>query len=358
MFSPKFTITSTILQSIGQIEASKAIIDASPIIPAYEKKFQQDAIVRAVHYGTKLEGNELSFTEAAQVIEGKKVFAAKRDIQEVINYRQVMDYLEQLLEKTKRKEDCYNKEVLLTIHRLTVDKIVPPEQAGCFRKVQVSIRNTATDELFYRPPPPMEVPYLIDDFFAWLNSAAADKIHPVLKSGIVHYVLAAIHPFTEGNGRTARAMATLVLMREGYNIKRLFALEEYFDRHAEEYYNSLQAVSFQPGELSDKDATVWLEFFTTALRDELKRVEEKVRQLSSDIHLKNQLGGKQIPLTERQIKLVEYMRQYGGLRIIEAKELFPTISDDTIWRDLRKLIEAGIVEKRGSTKGAYYCLKN
>ena len=126
MFRPKFTITSTILQNIGQIEASKAIIDASPIIPAYEKQFQQDAIVRAVHYGTKLEGNELSFSEAAQVIEGKKVFAAKRDIQEVINYRRVMDYLEQLLERTKKKEDCYNKEVLLKIHQLTVDKIVPP----------------------------------------------------------------------------------------------------------------------------------------------------------------------------------------------------------------------------------------
>ncbi len=358
MFHPKFTITSTILQNIGQIEASKAIIDASPIIPAYEKQFQQDAIVRAVHYGTKLEGNELSFSEAAQVIEGKKVFAAKRDIQEVINYRQVMNYLENLLNQDKSKTNCYNQEVLLQIHRLTVEKIVPPDQAGRFRQVQVSIRNTATDELFYRPPPPMEVPYLIEDFFAWLLSPEADKMHPVLKSGIVHYVLAAIHPFTEGNGRTARAMATLVLMREGYNIRRLFALEEYFDRHAEQYYNSLQAVSFQPGELSDKDATVWLEFFTTALRDELKKIEDKVRQLSSDIHLKKQLGDKQIPLNERQIKLVEYMRQYGGLRIADAKEIFPMISDDTIWRDLRKLIAAGIVEKRGSTKGAYYCLKN
>ena len=92
--------------------------------------------------------------------------------------------------------------------------------------------------------------------------------------------------------------------------------------------------------------------------EELKKVEEKVRQLSSDIHLKKQLGGKQIPLSERQIKLVEYMRQYGGLRIADAKEIFPMISDDTIWRDLRKLIDVGIVEKRGSTKGAYYCLKN
>jgi len=356
MFSPKFTITSKILANIGQIEASKAIIDASPIIPAYERQFQQDAILRTVHYGTKLEGNDLSFAQAAQVIEGKKVFAAKRDIQEVLNYRQLMSFLEKLIISEEKKENIYALAILLKVHKLTVNNIVPEEQSGALRKLQVTIRNTTTDEVFFRPVPPAEVPYLIEDLFAWLNSGEGKQIHPVIRSGIVHYCLAAIHPFTEGNGRTARAFATLVLMAEGYNIKRLFSLEEYFDRHAQDYYTSLQAISNQPGELSDKDQTKWLEFFTTALTTELKAVEEKIRHISSDINLKNKLGGKQVPLNERQIKLVEYMRQFGGIQISDAKEVLPMVSDDTIWRDFKKLIEAGIVEKRGSTKGAYYTL--
>jgi len=356
VFIPKFTITEEILKNISQIEASKAIIDASPIIPAYEKQFQQDAILRTVHYGTKLEGNDLSFNQVAKVIEGGKVFAAKRDIQEVVNYREVMDFLEKLVVDQGQNRQFYNQETLLAIQRMTVEKIVPENQAGQLRNVQVTIRNSATDEIFFRPPPPGEVSYLINDVFGWLNSDPSKRTHPVLRSGITHYVLVAIHPFTEGNGRTARAVATLVLMSEGYNIKRFFVLEEYFDLHAEEYYNSLQAVSLQPGELNQKDQTPWLEFFTYGLAGELKKIEEKVRQLSSDIHLKKKLGDKQIPLNERQIRLVEQMRQFGALTMSDAAKVVPMVSDDTIWRDLRKLIEVGIVEKRGSTKGAYYHL--
>jgi len=356
MLEPKFTITGTILKNISQIEGSRAIISNSPIIPSYEKQFQKDAIVRTVHYGTKLEGNDLSFNQVAKVIEGDKVFAAKRDIQEVVNYREVMDFLEKLVNDPEGKNRLYSQETLLQIQKRTVNQIVPPEQTGKFRKLQVTIRNSATDEIFFRPPPPAEVIYLIKDLFLWLNSPSSGQLHPVLKSGVVHYILVAIHPFTEGNGRTARAMATSVLMSEGYNIRRLFALEEYFDARAEDYYNSLQAVSQQPGEISQKDQTVWLEFFTTALSVELKKVEEKVKQLSSDIHLKKKLGDKQIPLNERQIKLVEYMRQYGALTISDAADIVPMVSNDTLWRDLRKLISSGIVEKKGSTKGAYYKL--
>ena len=78
--------------------------------------------------------------------------------------------------------------------------------------------------------------------------------------------------------------------------------------------------------------------------------------LFSNLKLKQKLGGKQIALTERQIKLVEYMQQFGGLRMPDAQSLLPMVSDDTIWRDLKKLIDDKVVEKRGSTKGAYYCL--
>ncbi len=356
MFTPKYSINSQILNSISQIESSKAIIDASPIIPAYEKQFQEEAIVNAVHYGTKLEGNDLSFNQVAKVMEGKQVYAAKRDIQEVINYREVMDHLESLSQEKESNEKLYNKQTLCNIHQKTVDGIVSEDQTGQFRNLQVTIRNSVTDEIFFRPPPPIEVEYLIEDFFNWLNSDAAKQTHPVLKAGITHYTLVAIHPFTEGNGRTARAMTTLVLMQENYNIKRLFALEEYFDRHAERYYNSLQAVSMQKGEISDRDQTPWLEYFTTALSTELKKIEEKVRQISSDISLKKKLGNKQIPINKRQVKLVEYMREYNALRMSDARDIIPMVSDDTIWRDLRKLIEAGIVEKKGSTKGAYYRL--
>jgi len=96
MFSPIFSINNKILKNIGVVEAAKAIIDEAPLIPAYEKQFQQDAVIRTVHYGTRIEGNDLTFQEVAKLVEGQKITATDRDIQEVINYRNVTSYLEEL----------------------------------------------------------------------------------------------------------------------------------------------------------------------------------------------------------------------------------------------------------------------
>jgi len=112
------------------------------------------------------------------------------------------------------------------------------------------------------------------------------------------------------------------------------------------------------GEIFLRDLSQWISYYTEALAIELSRVKDKVQNLSRDLKFKQKLGGKQVHLTERQIKLVEYMQQFGGLRMPDAKSLLPMVSDDTIWRDLKKLIDDKVCEKRGSTKGAYYCLAN
>ncbi len=376
MFKPKFSITPTILTNISEAESSRAIISTAPLVPAFEKQFRQEAIIRAVHYATKLEGNDLSYQEVAKVIEGEKVTAQDRDVQEVINYRDVMNYLEELvtrwqenlplpgekispqkkMSQSKKWPFFYSENILKRIHQLVVEKIITSNQAGKWRQLQVVLENTKTGETVFRPPASVEVPFLIKEFFEWLNHPESRPLHPIIRAAVTHYMLVAIHPFIEGNGRSARAVSTLILMVEGYNIKGLFSLEEYFDRNANDYYTTLQKVSAQKKNLIEKDLTVWIEFFSRALSIELGRIRQKVENLSSDIHLRQKLGGEQIPLTERQVKLIEYMRKFGGLRMADAQELFPMISQDTIWRDLKKLASQKIVEKKGSTKGAYYTL--
>ena len=93
MYQPKFTITNKILKNIGIIEACKEVIDHAPLLPYYEKQFREDALVRTVHYGTHLEGNELNLTQAEKVLMGQEVVARERDLQEVINYRKAMDFI-------------------------------------------------------------------------------------------------------------------------------------------------------------------------------------------------------------------------------------------------------------------------
>jgi Fic family protein len=375
MFLPVFTINNQILKYIGTIEGAKAVIDEAPLIPAYEKQFQQEAIIRTVHFGTRIEGNDLTFQEVAKLVEGQKISATDRDIQEVINYRAVMSYLEELWslydasmplpeEKyTPSKSDAqrpffYSQTIIRRIHELTTKKVIPDSEIGKYRHQQVVLKNTRTGEIAHRPPPAVEVPYLVTELVDWLNSKDAREIHPAIRSAITQYILVAIHPFIEGNGRVSRAFAMLPLYTEGYDIRRLFSLEEYFDRNAQDYYDTLQKTHELSSDIFRRDLTNWIQYFTQALSIELTRVKEKVQNLSRDIKFKQKLGGKQIHLTERQIKLVEYMQQFGGLRMPDAQQLLPMVSDDTIWRDLKKLIDDKVVEKRGSTKGAYYCLAN
>ena len=374
MFSPIFSINNQILKNIGNIESARTVIDAAPLIPAYEKQFQQEAIVRTVHYGTRIEGNDLTFQEVAKLVEGYQISAGERDIQEVINYRNVMSYLEELwslydanmpLPEEKiinpdkeNRQFFYSETIIKRIHQLTTAKIIPESEVGKYRHQQVVLKNTRTGEIAHRPPPAIEVPYLMADLIDWLNSSESQEIHPVIKSAITQYILVAIHPFIEGNGRVSRAFAILPLYAQGYDIRRLFSMEEYFDRNAEDYYNTIQNTHLLSSDIFKRDLTNWVQYYTQALSIEFSRIREKVQSLSRDIKLKQKLGGKQIHLTERQIKLVEYMQQFGGLRMPDAQQLLPMVSDDTIWRDLKKLVDTGAVEKRGSTKGAYYCLVN
>lgn len=367
MYAPKFTITNTILKNVGLIDGAREVIINAPIVPAYEKKFREEAIARQVHYGTHLEGNDLIYPEAIKVVaevaarnitSASQVFGVvgqERDIQEVVNYRRVMDYLGQLYSETSGSF-VYTEEVLHQIHHLSVDKLIPPEQAGRFRSEQVTVRNTQTGEIFFRPPPAVEVPFLVKDVLDWLNSPDGHELHSVLRASIIHYDLAAIHPYVEANGRSARAFATLVLLVEGYDIKRLFALEEYFDRQAADYYGAIAAVSNQSIDLIDRDLTPWLEFFTKGLAVELTRVKERVRSLSVDSHLVRHLGGKQIELSERQLKLMEYLQSQKEITMATAKNILPMVSEDTILRDLKDLSQKGIIGKRGITKAAKYVL--
>lgn len=363
MYVPKYTITTGILKNIGLVEAAREVIDNAPLVPAWEAKFRGEAVVRAAHYGTTLEGNDLTLSEAKIIVEkevnsvdeaeGAGVVARDRDVQEVINYRNVLKFLDELGSKEGKIE--YTKELMLGVHKLVVDKLIPDEQAGKLRETQVVLKNSETGEVSFRPPIALEVPFLIDDFLMWLNSDKGRSEHPVLRAGVTHYVLAAVHPFVEGNGRTARAMATLVLFEEGYDIKKFFALEEYFDKHADEYFGALMEVSNQTPNLYERDLTSWLSTFTQALSIELTRIKEQVRELSVDIKIKQRMG-KQVALSERQMKVVEYLNSNGQIGMGEAREILPMVSEDTILRDMRYLMDKGVVVKKGSTKAAKYVL--
>lgn len=376
-YTPKYSITNNILRNVGSIDSAREVITHAPLVPAWERRFQTEARTKIIHHGTHLEGNDLNLDEVEDVLSqgpglnrkpeqssswdaeggrpgpnGTNVVARDRDIQEVINYRTVMDYLDTLVPKGSDPTGyiILTRHILQEIHRLTVAGLLPESEAGHYRTVKVVIRNTESGEITFRPPPPTEVPFLIEELFTWLNSKEGKDVHPLVRAGILHYELARIHPFTDGNGRTARAMALLLLFLEGYEVKKFFALEEYYDTSSTEYYTALQSVA------SSGVLTHWLEYFTLGIAIEFNRIKALVQKLSLDLHLKDTIGGKQITLSERQIKLVEHIERFGEISMGSVRELLRDVSDDTILRDLRDLVTKNLLIKKGSTKGTKYYL--
>lgn len=361
MFTPKFTITNNLLTYIAKIESAKTLIDVSPLVPSWEAKFRDEAMARTVHYGTKIEGNDLTEEQAQQVIRLSEendtqtvaqktgIIARERDIQEVINYRNVISWMNEL--SSTSYEKVFSNQILKEIHGITTQKLIEERYVGTFRDKQVIVKSAVGNGVVFRPPIAVEIPFLVEDFFFWAKSNKAGQIHPIFRAAITHYQLVYIHPFIEGNGRTARAMATLVLYSLGYDFKKFFSIEQYFDSDVDAYYQALLSVQQNP----DADLTYWLEYFCYGLAVELDKVQRQVLKLSKDLKLKKQLG-KQVALSERQIILLELFQNQAEITSEDAQAMLPNISVDTILRDIKDLIEKRVIEKQGVTKGVRYRL--
>lgn len=359
MFQPVFSITNNLLTYLTKIEAAKALIDNSPLVPAWEAKFRDEALTRTVHFGTKIEGNDLTSEQASQVIQSGALdtqaiaaqtglIARDRDIQEVINYRNVIAWINR--QEGKGVTEVCTPETLKTVHQLTVHQLIEEAYAGAYRDKQVIVKSAADGQVVFRPPVSVEIPYLLDDFFGWTQSTEAASVHPIFRAAITHYQLVYIHPFVEGNGRTARAMATLLMYSLGYDFKRFFSLEQYFDSDVQAYYQALLSVQQAGGNM-----TYWMEYFCYGLALEIEKIKSQVTKLSKDLKLKRQLG-EQVALSERQIILLELFQQQEELTSDDAQKVLPNISIDTILRDMKDLIQKGVIEKRGVTKGVRYRL--
>ncbi|MBI3485516.1 Fic family protein [Candidatus Daviesbacteria bacterium] len=358
MFIPKYTINNSILKNIGVADASREVILNSPLIPAWEAKFRKEALERTVHHGTHLEGNKLSEEDVQNVLDGKEVLARDRDIQEVLNYRNVLKFIDGIATQIGAGHPYFlTIETILEMHRLTTDKVIALDACGKFRVRQVVVKNTQTNQISYTPPPAAEVPYLIEDLVNWINSAEVKELHPIIKAGIIHYELARIHPFVDGNGRVARATATLIMFLDGYDIRKLFSLEEYFDENPMDYYLTLQAVSNQlVMDTHERDLTPWLEYFVKGVAIELNKIKERVKRISLDSRVKDKLG-EQVELNERQMMIMEFLHRHKEMMNKDFRKIFPDFSDDTVLRELKFLKQKGLVKKTGGTKKAIYVLK-
>jgi len=342
MYNPIYSIDNKILKNIGAIEAAKQIIENAPLLPYWEKKFQEEALVRTTHYGTHIEGNELSLNQVQKILDGERIVARDRDVQEVINYRKVLEYIE------KRSGAKIDEDTIKELHKIVVKNVLPDDTTGLYRQKEVVIRNSITGDVAFKPPKAVEVPWQMKELAIFISEEP--ELHPVLKGGIVHYEFVRIHPFVDGNGRVGRALSMLVLYQLGYDIRHFFSLEEHFDRDPDAYYEALQSVEKKNG-----DQTEWLQYFTECLAVELSKIKERIEKISIDSNLKKKLGGP-VMLSERQLKIIEYIQANGYVENNAYATLFPMVSEDTVLREVQDLVKKGLLKKQGVTKGVKYVM--
>ena len=344
MFKPNFRYTNKIVTNLIQISAAREIILNSPFIPKWEVALRREAIIRRAHSSTAIEGNRLSLEQVSDLAHGREVTASRKDKQEVLNYLNVLENLGKLTDGRKITEKD-----ILSIHRmLTKETLENSSDCGRYRNRYVVVGNRLTEEIIFRPPANKDVPKFIKALVEWLNSEAVKELDPVIEAGIAHYEFVRIHPFVDGNGRTARVLATLILYLRGFDVKQFFSLDDYYDSDRKVYYRALQGVNQKT-----LDLTKWLEYSVEGVNISIAAVKERVIRLSSERLRKTRKG--QIALTERQMKIIEFINQNGRITNKDVREML-RISDRAALKEIRKLLDLKVIKTEGKGRSLGYIL--
>jgi Fic family protein len=232
------------------------------------------------------------------------------------------------------------------------DKTFAPQYCGHYRPGPIYVvrrRLGMPQETLYTGPEAKRVPQLMAEFVAWLKESEKEEISPVLVAAIAHMEIAAIHPFNDGNGRTARALATLILYKRGYDLRRLFALEDYYNTDRPSYYKAINL-----GKTYDErqgDVTSWLEYFVKGFKKEIDEVKNKVLPLTN-----SKVDGKiksQIYLTPEQLKIIDFLDQVGRITVKDAEDIL-TCPRRSAQLQLQKLKKIKMIKAIGKGKSTAY----
>jgi len=350
MFKPQYQLTNKIVAMLTAVAEAKAAIERAKLLPKQELRLRRQALIRMTHSSIHIEGNQLNLLQVEAIYAHKKVDAPNRDIYEAQNYLKALRSIEQVVQK---KQPITEKAVL-KIHKLVTDKTLPEEQCGKYRQGPVYVvrrRLGMPQEIMYTGPDPKSVPKLMAELVSWIYESEKQDVHPVIVAGVVHQEIAAIHPFTDGNGRTARALATFVLYQRGFDFRRLFALEDYYNKDRPVYYKAINVG--ENYEQRKTDITPWLEYFVNGFKEEIDNVRIKVtslalRKIDDKLHA-------QIYLDKDQMKILEFLDQTGRITVSDVVDILEC-PKRTAQADLQRLKKLKIIKQVGKGPASAYVL--
>ncbi len=265
-------------QRLMAIEAAKAVVAQTPLSVAAEAELRQRARLRSTHFSTRIEGNRLTLEEAERAItQSRMTFSGReRDVREVRNYWQAL----LRVETWAGQGQALTEDLIRRLHALV--EFGQRAKPTPYRDGQNVIRDAASGGIVYLPPEAKDVPRLMQELVSWARQAEIDGLPAPLIAGLVHYQFVTIHPYFDGNGRTARLLATFVLHRSGYGLNGFFSLEEHHAHDLPAYYQALVTHphhNYYEGR-AEANLTSWLEYFVDTLARVFKLAQEEALYLS------------------------------------------------------------------------------
>ncbi len=338
-FEPTFSITPKIATSLMRIEAARQAVRDLPVTPAVLATLRETARLYSTHYSTMIEGNRLTQEQVSGVVGQQQHFPGReRDEKEVLGYYSALERAEQIAASRVDVTETH----IRTLHGLVMGEGRRRKRATPYRDGQNVIRDSRSQRIVYMPPEAKDVPPLMNALVEWIAASERDDLPCPLRAAIAHYQFATIHPYYDGNGRTARLLTTLILHLGGYDLKGLYSLEEYYARNLREYYGALTvgpSHNYYEGR-AGADITRWAEYFCEGMADSFESVQRRAREAAEAGASDRSRALRR--LNPRQRRALELFRENNTITSLHVAMLFG-ISQRTARSILSDWVREGFV---------------
>ncbi|HEX5237841.1 MAG TPA: Fic family protein [Sphingomicrobium sp.] len=301
---------------------------------------------KALRASNSIEDINVSQEDAVAAVDGEDPMEADRQTwKAVVGYQEAMTYI---LQRCKDDNFSFSRDVILAIHFM-ISQSDLNANPGNLRRGWVGVRNTRTQEVVHEGVERELLEPLLDELVETLNSPA--NVHIVVKAALAHLNLTLLHPFSDGNGRTARCLQTAVLANVGVVAQEFSSIEEYIGHNQAEYYSVLAETGgrgFNPG----RGAKQWIRFCLTGHYRQLQTLLRRNAELSR-IYVDLEELVQERGLHHRTA--VGMLEAAYGARLRNASYRVSTdVSNNLASRDLKQLVDAGLLIPQGETRGRHY----
>ncbi len=350
MYVPKYSLTFEINYRLEEIERIKYRIERQLIMPKHEEWLRREAFIRTAYSSTMVENATISEEEMEKAVKPYPSADISKERVDVVNYARSLEFVDYLSDITDTGIPVLNEGTILQIHWLLMNGIHDTHiLPGKYRTTSNWIEDQ--DVKVYEPPSHIDIPMLMREFSEWLMSK--EHPSPIISAGIAHLHLVAVHPFVDGNGRTARLLATLILQKSGYSFRKLLSLDAYYQRKRDEYINALRnslGKNYNP----EYESTKWLDFFTMSIVLQAGMLEDRLTDWRIAVEKIHEAWAK-TGLNDRQMDGIIYANRMGYLTRKYYAEI-ANISLITASRDISMMVKAGLLKPEGKARNLRYIL--